>query len=196
MKKLLIPAILFAGILLAGCEKDEAPMTEAQCKQTLCTKDNCYVWSAELNRCGTADALKKEEDRLKKLAKKAEKKADEKAPLPKATRDSLAKLDKKEKAILKDMKALNKTIDSLIAADSASGKPLSAAAYLKAKQEAEKAAITQKYKALMDSVELLNLVNRKPITAVQWVEYNRHKKNVKLEKLERKKDKLLFGPKK
>ena len=94
------------------------------------------------------------------------------------------------------MKALNKTIDSLIAADSASGKPLSAAAYLKAKQEAEKAAITQKYKALMDSVELLNLVNRKPITAVQWVEYNRHKKNVKLEKLERKKDKLLFGPKK
>lgn len=196
MKKLLIPAILFAGILLAGCEKDEAPMTEAQCKQTLCTKDNCYVWSAELNRCGTADALKKEEDRLKKLAKKAEKKADEKAPLPKATRDSLAKLDKKEKSILKDMKALNKTIDSLIAADSASGKPLSAAAYLKAKQEAEKAAITQKYKALMDSVELLNLVNRKPITAVQWVEYNRHKKNVKLEKLERKKDKLLFGPKK
>jgi hypothetical protein len=40
----------------------------------LCTKDQCLIWSATLNRCGTADALKKEEARLKKMTEKAEKK--------------------------------------------------------------------------------------------------------------------------
>ena len=49
-------------------------MTEDQCVRSLCTKDQCLVWSATLNRCGTADALKKKKARLKKMTEKAEKK--------------------------------------------------------------------------------------------------------------------------
>lgn len=41
--------------------------------------------------------------------------------------------------------------------------------------------------ALMDSVEILNLVNHKQITAVQWIEYNKRKAKKKLDKLEPKK---------
>ena len=88
MRKILIPvmAVLCLGII--ACK--DIPVTEAECSQTLCTKEHCYVWSAELNRCGTAEALKKEEARLKKIAKAAENKDSAKVVLPKAVRDSLA----------------------------------------------------------------------------------------------------------
>ena len=58
---------------------------------------------------------------------------------------------------------------------------------MKNKLNQEKEKLNAKYKAMMDSVEILNLVNRKPITAVQWLEYNKRKKKAKVDQLEKKK---------
>ncbi len=185
MKKTAI-VLAMLGISLIGCLKQEVPTTQAQCEQTLCKKDNCLVWSTELNRCGTSDALKKEEARLKKIARKANQKDSVKAEVPKSVRDSLAKIEKKVKKIKTEIRDLNKIADSLQVADSLSGKPLLATAYLKDELNKEKAALDIKYKALMDSVEVLNLVNHKPITAVQWIKYNKIQKKNRLEKLEKK----------
>lgn len=179
-------AIIFA-VSLAGCTDANPYKTETQCKQSLCTQEHCYVWSSELNRCGTAEALKKEEKRLKRIAKQAETKDSAKVVLPKAKQDSLFKIEKKEKSIKKEIKALKKVADSLRTIDSISGKNLLATTYLKDKLEAEKKALENKYKALMDSVEELNLVNHKPISAVQWVEYNKRKKKNRVDYLEKKK---------
>lgn len=189
MKKTLIPIIIAASLGIIAC-KDSVPMTEAECTQSLCTKEQCFVWSAELNRCGTADALKKEEARLKKIAKAAEGKDSVKVTIPKTIRDSIAKIEKKEKAIRTEIKSLKNTADSLRLVDSVSGSTLSAAAYLKVKMNAEKDAVEKKYKNLMDSVEVLNLVNHKQVSAVQWIEYNKRKKKTRLEIFEKKKDKL------
>ena len=105
-------------------------------------------------------------------------------------RDSLAKINKSKKNLLSEIGVLKKNIDSLRVADSLSGKPLSAEAYLKSKLEAQKEALNAKYKALMDSVNVLNLVNRKPITAIQWLEYNKRKKSAKIEQLDKKAQKI------
>lgn len=183
--------VAFALLLLfTGCTETSTYTTEAQCKQSLCTKEHCYVWSTELNRCGTAEALKKEEARVKKMAKQAEQKDSAKAVLPKAIRDSIAKIDKKEKSIKAEIKNLKAIADSLRIADSVSGTQVSATAYLKSKLEAEKEKLNRKYKALMDSVEVLNLVNHKQITAVQWIEYNKRKKKSSLDHLEKRKEKI------
>ena len=91
--------------------------------------------------------------------------------------------DKKIKA---EIRGLNKIADSLHVADSLSGKPLLATVYLKDKLNKEKSALDAKYKILMDSVEVLNLVNHKPITAVQWIKYHKIQKKNRLEKLEKK----------
>ena len=195
MKKTFIPFVFALGLCWVGCNNTEEQvadnnMTEEQCVRTLCTKDQCFVWSATLNRCGTADALKQEEKRLKKLAERAEKKDTAKAEMPKALRDSLSKINKKKKNLEKEIGVLKSNIDSLLVADSISKKPLSAEAYLKSKLDEQKKALDAKYAALMDSVKILNLVNRKPITAVQWLEYNKHKKSTKLEKLEQKAQKI------
>jgi len=189
MNKTLVSMTFALCLGIVAC-KDSAPKNEAECTQSLCTKEHCFVWSAELNRCGTADALKKEEARLKKIAKSAENKDTAKVAVPKAVRDSIAKIEKKENAIKAEMKSLKKTADSLRLADSVSGSALSAAAYLKAKMNAEKEAVEKKYKNLMDSVEVLNLVNHKQVSAVQWIEYNKRKKKARLDNLEKKKDKL------
>ena len=165
-------------------------MTEDQCVRSLCTKDQCLVWSATLNRCGTADALRKEEARLKKIAEKLEKKDSAKVEVPKALRDSIAKINKAKKNILSEIGVLKKNIDSLRVADSLSGKTLSAEAYLKNKLEEQKKALDVKYKALQDSINVLSLVNRKPITAVQWLDYNKKKKSTKVEQLDKKIQKL------
>ena len=178
------------GIIFTGCKEPNTYTTKAQCEQSMCTKEHCYVWSAELNRCGTAEALKKEEARVKKMAKQAEQKDSAKAVLPKAIRDSIAKIDKKEKSIKAEIKNLKTIADSLRIADSVSGTQVSATAYLKSKLEAEKENLNRKYKALMDSVEVLNLVNHKQITAVQWIEYNKRKKKSSLDHLEKKKEKI------
>lgn len=190
MKKTYFIAIIALGVWLTGCTETNNYNTEAQCKQSLCTKEHCYVWSAELNRCGTADALKKEEARLKRIAKSAEGKDSVKVVVPKAIRDSIAKIEKKEKSIRVEIKELKRIADSLRVADSLSGTTVSATAYLKAKMNAEKEAVEAKYKALMDSVEVLNLVNHKPITAAQWIDYNKRKKKTKLEHLEKKKERI------
>lgn len=179
-------AIIFAACL-SGCTDPNPYKTEIQCKQSLCTQEQCYVWSSELNRCGTAEALKKEENRLKRIARQAEKKDSAKVVLPKAKQDSLAKIEKKEKNIKAEIKALKKAADSLRVADSISGSSLSATAYLKDKFESEKNALDKKYKALMDSVEQLNLVNHKQISAIQWIEYNKRKQKNRLDYLEKKK---------
>ena len=195
MKKSFIPLVFALGLCWVGCNNTEEQladnnMTEEQCVRTLCTKDQCFVWSATLNRCGTADALKQEEKRLKKRAERAEKKEAPKAEMPKALRDSLSKINKKKKNLEKEIGVLKKNIDSLLVADSISKKPLSAEAYLKSKLDEQKKALDAKYAALIDSVKILNLVNRKPITAVQWLEYNKHKKSTKLEKLDLKAEKI------
>lgn len=183
--------IFFLTITIACClgviACKDVPATEAECTQTLCTKEQCYVWSVELNRCGTADALKKEEARLKKIAKAAEHKDSAKVVMPKAVRDSIAKIEKRQKTLKSEIHELKKSIDSLRVADSANGKNLMAETYLKNKLEQEKEKLNTKYKAMMDSVEMLNLVNRKPITAVQWLEYNKRKKKAKYDQLEKKK---------
>lgn len=189
MNKTLVSMMLALCLGIVAC-KESSPKTEAECTQSLCTKEHCYVWSAELNRCGTADALKKEEARLKKIAKAAEGKDSVKVSIPKTVRDSIAKIEKREKTIRAEMKYLKNTVDSLRQADSVSGSTLSAVAYLKAKMNAEKDAVEKKYKNLMDSVEVLNLVNHKQVSAVQWIEYNKRKKKARLENLEKKKDKL------
>ena len=183
MRKILIPvmAVLCLGII--ACK--DIPVTEAECSKTLCTKEHCYVWSAELNRCGTAEALKKEEARLKKIAKAAENKDSAKVVLPKAVRDSLAKIEKKQKTIKYEIHELKKDIDSIRVVDSTNGTSLMAATYLKNKLDMEKEKLNTKYKTMMDSVEMLNLINRKPITAVQWLEYNKRKKKAKLDRLEK-----------
>ena len=178
------------AIMFAGCKEPNTYTTKAQCEQSLCTKKHCYVWSTELNRCGTAEALKKEEARQKKLAKSAEQKDSTKTVLPKAIRDSIAKIEKKEKSIRSEIKELKKVADSLHVADSLAGTNLAAAAYLKSRLEADKRALDSKYNALMDSVEVLNLVNHKPITAVQWIDYNKRKKKSSLDYLEKKKEKI------
>ena len=165
-------------------------MTEDQCVRSLCTKDQCLVWSATLNRCGTADALKKEEARLKRMTEKVEKKDSAKVEIPKALRDSIAKINKMKKNVLSEIGVLKKNIDSLRVADSLSGKTLSAEAYLKIKLEEQKKALDVKYKAMQDSITVLNLVNRKPITAVQWLEYNKKKKSTRVEQLDKKIQKL------
>lgn len=190
MKKIFLPFLMAFGLCWVGCNNSNEFMTEEQCVNSLCTKDQCLVWSAVLNRCGTADALKKEETRLKKIAERAEKKDSAKVELPKALRDSLAKINKSKKNLLSEIGVLKKNIDSLRVADSLSGKPLSAEAYLKSKLEAQKEALNAKYKALMDSVNVLNLVNRKPITAIQWLEYNKRKKSAKIEQLDKKAQKI------
>ncbi len=188
--------VAFALVLLfTGCTESNVYTNEAQCKQSLCTKEHCYVWSAELNRCGTSEALKKEELRLKKIAKQTEQMDSVKAVLPKPVRDSIAKIEKKEKAIRSEINDLKKIVDSLRVADSLAGTNLTAAAYLKSKLNADKRALELKYKSLMDSVEVLNLVNHKPITAVQWIDYNKRKKKAKLEQLERKKEKAMQSEK-
>jgi len=183
MRKILIPvmAVLCLGII--ACK--DIPVTAAECSQTLCTKEHCYVWSAELNRCGTAEALKKEEARLKKIAKAAENKDSAKVVLPKAVRDSLAKIEKKQKTIKYEIHELKKDIDSIRVVDSTNGTSLMAATYLKNKLDMEKEKLNAKYKTMMDSIEMLNLINRKPITAVQWLEYNKRKKKAKLDRLEK-----------
>lgn len=195
MKKSFIPLVLALGFCWVGCnqteeEVAEKPMTKEQCVQTLCTKDRCFIWSEKLNRCGTADALKKEENRLKKLTERAEKKDSAKPEMSKALRDSLSKINKKKNHLTSEIDVLKKNIDSLLVADSLSKKPLTAEAYLKSKLDEQKKALDAKYAALMDSVKILNLVNRKPITAVQWLEYNKHKKSTKLEALDRKAEKI------
>jgi chromosome segregation ATPase len=195
MKKSFIPLVFALGFCWVGCNQTEEqaaeqPMTQEQCVQTLCTKDQCFIWSEKLNRCGTADALKKEENRLKKLAERAEKKDSAKAELPKAVRDSLSKINKKKKNLTNEIDVLNKNIDSLRVADSLSKKTLTAEAYLKGKLDEQKKALDAKYAALIDSVKILNLVNRKPITAVQWLEYNKRKKSTKIEQLDKKAQKL------
>jgi len=189
MRKTIIPVIIVVSLGLVAC-KEGTPRTEAECTQSLCTKERCFVWSAELNRCGTADALKKEEARLKRIAKSAEGKDSVKVVVPKAIRDSIAKIEKKEKSIRVEIKEMKRIADSLRVADSLSGTAVSATAYLKAKMNAEKEAVDAKYKALMDSVEVLNLVNHKPITAAQWIDYNKRKKKTKLEHLEKKKERI------
>jgi hypothetical protein len=105
-------------------------------------------------------------------------------------RSKVNKINKKKKNLEKEIGVLKSNIDSLLVADSLSKKPLTAEAYLKSKLDEQKKALDAKYAALMDSVKILNLVNRKPITAVQWLEYNKHKKSTKLEKLDRKAEKL------
>ena len=184
MKRIHVLGLIALSLGITACK--DVPVTEAECTQTLCTKEHCYVWSAELNRCGTADALKKEEARLKKIAKAAERKDSAKVVMPKSVRDSIAKIEKKQKALKSEIHELKKDIDSLHVEDSANGKNLMAEAYLRNKLEQEKEKLNTKYKALMDSVEMLNLVNRKPITAVQWLEYNKRKKKAKLDRLEKK----------
>ena len=104
--------------------------------------------------------------RLSKLAERAEKKDSAKAEPPKAVRDSLSKINKKKKNLTNEIDVLNKNIDSLRVADSLSKKTLTAEAYLKGKLDEQKKALDAKYAALIDSVKILNLVNRKPITAV------------------------------
>lgn len=190
MKKIFIPIFMALSICWVGCNKTEEFMTEEQCVRSLCTKDQCLIWSATLNRCGTADALKKEEVRLKKISEKAEKKDSVKVEIPKAVRDSIAKINKAKKNVLSEIGVLKKNIDSLRVADSLSGKTLSAEAYLKTKLEEQKKALDVKYKALQDSINVLNLVNHKPITAVQWLEYNKKKKSTKVEQLDKKIQKL------
>lgn len=190
MKKNYLSIIAVLGFLLAGCTESNLYTTQAQCEQTLCTKDQCYVWSVELNRCGTADALKKEEARQKRIAKRAEQKDSAKVEMPKAVRDSVAKIEKRAKAIRSEIHGLKKAADSLRVVDSLSGAKLSASAYLKNKLDVEKAALDAKYKADADSVEVLNLVNHKPITAIQWIEYNKKKKKAKLDYLEKKEPKV------
>ena len=185
MKKLLMPIMVLSCLGIIAC--NDVPVTEAECIQTLCTTEHCYVWSAKLNRCGTADALKKEEARLKKIAKAAESKDSAKVAAPKAVRDSIAKIEKRQKALKSEMRELKKCIDSLRVVDSANGTSLMAETYLKNKLNLEKEKLNAKYKAMMDSVEMLNLVNRKPITAVQWLEYNKRKKKAKVDQLEKKK---------
>lgn len=187
MKKAFTMLTIIFVACLAGCTDSNPYKTELQCKQSLCTQEHCYVWSSELNRCGTAEALKKEENRLKRIAKQAEKKDSATVVLPKAKQDSLAKIERKEKSIKTEIKALKIVADSLRMADSISGKSLLATAYLKDNLEAEKQALDKKYKALMDSVEVLNLVNHKQISAVQWVEYNKRKNKAKLESIEKRK---------
>lgn len=190
MKKALFLTIMTFTVLLAGCFDSNDSMTEIQCKQSLCTQEHCYIWSSELNRCGTAEALKKEENRMKKIARLAEKNGTTKVVFSKAKQDSLAKVEKKEIAIRREINELKKLADSLHTADSLSGNQLSAEKYLKGKLEAEKQTLDAKYKTLMDSVEVLNLVNHKQITAVQWIEYNKRKKKTRLENLEKKKAKF------
>ena len=185
MKKILIPIMVVSCMGIIACK--DVPVTEAECTRTLCTKEHCYVWSAELNRCGTADALKKEEARLKKIAKAAEHKDSAKVAVPKAVRDSIAKIERRQKALKSEIHELKKGIDSLRVVDSANGTSLMAEAYLKNKLDQEKEKLNAKYKAMMDSVEMLNLVNRKSITAVQWLEYNKRKKKAKFDQLEKKK---------
>lgn len=189
IKQMLSSTIL--GLWLIGCTDSNLYITESQCKQTLCTKDQCLVWSTELNRCGTADALKKEEARLKKNTRQTEQKDSTKAILPKDIRDSLAKIEKRMKSVRSEIRDLTKIGDSLRIADSLSGLSIPASVYLKNKLNAEKAALDAKYKVFADSIEVLNLVNRKPITAIQWVEYNKKKKKHKLEKLDQKKSTFL-----
>jgi len=105
-------------------------------------------------------------------------------------RDSLSKINKKKKNLTNEIDVLNKNIDSLRVADSLSKKTLTAEAYLKGKLDEQKKALDAKYAALIDSVKILNLVNRKPITAVQWLEYNKRKKSSKIEQLDKKAQKL------
>ena len=190
MKKIFLPCLVALSLCWVGCNKTEEFMTEDQCVRSLCTKDQCLVWSATLNRCGTADALKKEEARLKKMTEKAEKKDSAKVEIPKALRDSIAQINKTKKNVLSEIGVLKKNIDSLRVADSLSGKTLSAEAYLKNKLEEQKRALDVKYKALQDSITVLNLVNHKPITAVQWLEYNKKKKSTRVEQLDKKIQKL------
>ena len=187
MKRIFLFSIVAANLWFAGCNEASNYTTEAECLQTLCSQEHCYVWSAELNRCGTADALKKEETRLKKKMMRVGKNDSEKVVIPKSVQDSLAKIEKKKKKLKQEIKELKKEADSLQVVDSIAGKSLSASAYLKAKLEAEKVSLDKEYKALMDSVEILNLVNHKQITAVQWIEYNKRNVKKKLDKLESKK---------
>lgn len=172
---------------IVGCSESNNYVTEAQCSQSLCTQEHCFVWSSELQRCGTAEALKKEEIRVRKKAKQSERSDSTKKILPKALRDSLAKIERKEKVIKSEIKSLKIKADSLRVVDSVSGNSLLATVYLKNQLDAEKKALEAKYKTLMDSVEILNLVNHKPITALQWVEYNKRQKKKKLESLEKRK---------
>ena len=190
MKSPYLIVLAVIGVIFSGCKESNVYMTKVQCEQSLCTKEHCYVWSNELNRCGTAEALKKEEARLKEIARQSEQRDSAKVVLPKVVRDSIAKIEKKEKAIRSEIKELKKAADSLRVADSLAGTNLTAAAYLKSKLEADKRALNSKYKALMDSIEVLNLVNHKSIAAVQWIEYNKRKKKVSLEHLEKKKEKV------
>lgn len=190
MKKIFIPFAMAFCFCCVGCDKSNEFMTEDQCVRSLCTKEQCLVWSATLNRCGTADALKKEEARLKKITERTEKKDSAKVELSKELRDSLAAINRNKKKLTTEIGVLKKNIESLQAADSVSGKPLSAEAYLKSRLEEQKETLNAKYKALMDSVNVLNLVNHKPITAIQWLEYNKRKKSAKIEQLDKKAKKI------
>ena len=143
-----------------------------------------------VNKKYNHDFFNYRENRMKKIARLAEKNGTTKVVFSKAKQDSLAKVEKKEIAIRREINELKKLADSLHTADSLSGNQLSAEKYLKGKLEAEKQTLDAKYKTLMDSVEVLNLVNHKQITAVQWIEYNKRKKKTRLENLEKKKAKF------
>lgn len=58
---LLMAIIIAVFITLVGFCKNEG--MEKGCEKTVCTKDGCFIWDEQLNRCGLEHALKEERKR-------------------------------------------------------------------------------------------------------------------------------------
>ena len=58
---LLMAAIVAVFMILVGFCKNEGMGNG--CEKTVCTKDGCFIWDEELNRCGLEHALKEERKR-------------------------------------------------------------------------------------------------------------------------------------
>ena len=59
---ILLIAIIVAFFIILGCFYKNEGMGKG-CEKTICTKDGCFIWDEELNRCGLEHALKEERKR-------------------------------------------------------------------------------------------------------------------------------------
>lgn len=183
MKKITFGAFILASMFFAGCgsNSNEQITNKEACERTLCTSSQCFVWDAELKRCGTADALKKEHRRLERSQMTPEEmeKKHKHARIP----DSLLNVEIKKANLKRIIKVATKTLDSLNALDNGKSDKLLAAKFIREELELKKLALDSAYNSKMDTIAMLSLINGKPITAKQWVDYNKRQTQKKLEKL-------------
>ena len=156
--------IFFVSVFTA-CT-DESSIRREECLKTPCTDSLCLIWDNTIKRCGTPTALYNETKRLKG--------------------------DNVESAAVfllkRKLDKYQQYIDSIKAISSKSNEVIMASKLFEEEFLSKKQQLEEELQNKRDSLKILELKNGSPLTAIQWLEYQKHILSSKLDSAYLKKD--------